>query len=76
MVKLEEVNTVGLFDILFDPRTGRWVWFFDDRKEFRQVSEDEMFTLKFLFESNGLNPYEVDYVLTDGGFKTVLCKGN
>lgn len=76
MVKLEEVKMVGLFDILFNPRTGHWVWFFDDRETFREVTQNEMFTLKFLFERNGLNPYEVEYVLFDDGFETVWCKGN
>jgi hypothetical protein len=68
-------GTVGLHDILHDPRTGMWIWFFDDRKNFKEVTEDEMFVLVDLFTSHGLNPFEVQYVLTDGGFETVWCKG-
>ena len=76
MAKSIEEKTVGLFDILFDPRTGKWVWFFDDRRQFREVSEEEMFSLKFLFEANGVNPFGASYVLTDGGFEPVWCKSN
>jgi hypothetical protein len=71
-------ETVGLFDLLYDPRTDKWVWLFDDHTHVAELTNDEMLAIKDGCDTFDLNIFEQRYVVKDDGvtttgFEMVVC---